>query len=86
MIESSLSCDRDDIQSALDRAASKKERVRVVSHGKEIAAVIPLEDLELLEDLEDRLDVLEALDAIAEAKKSGGILPWKEFKKQFGLS
>ena len=52
--------------------AGNKERVRVVCDGREIAAVIPLEDLELLEELEDRLDVLEALDAIAEAKREGG--------------
>lgn len=85
MIESIETCERDDIQSALDRAASNKERVKVVCGGREIAAVIPLEDLELLEELEDRLDVLEALDAIAEAKREGGIIPWREFKKQIGL-
>jgi PHD/YefM family antitoxin component YafN of YafNO toxin-antitoxin module len=85
MIESSETCARDDIQSALDRAAGNKERVKVVCDGREIAAVIPLEDLELLEELEDRLDVLGALDAIAEAKREGGIVPWQEFKKQLDL-
>ncbi len=85
MIESTQTCARDDIQSALDRAAGNKERVRVVCDGREIAAVIPLEDLELLEELEDRLDVLEALDAIAEAKREGGTIPWQEFKKQLDL-
>lgn len=85
MIESTQTCERDDIQSALDRAAGNKERVKVVCDGREIAAVIPLEDLELLEELEDRLDVLEALDAIAEAERDGGIIPWQEFKKQLGL-
>ncbi len=86
MIESIETCERDDIQSAVDRAANNKERVRVVSGGREIAAVIPVEDLELLEDLEDRLDLLEALEAVAEAKKEGGIIPWREFKKQLDLS
>ncbi len=86
MSESIETCERDDIQSALDRAVSNKERVKVVCEGQEIAAVIPLEDLELLEELEDRLDVLEALDAIAEAKREGGIIPWREFKKQLGIS
>jgi prevent-host-death family protein len=85
MIESTETCARDDIQSALDRAVGNKERVRVVSEGREIAAVIPLEDLELLEELEDRLDVLEALDAIAEAEREGGTIPWQQFKKQLGL-
>ena len=70
---------REDIQSAVDRAASNKERVKVVCGGKEIAAVIPLEEAwSYLEELEDRLDVLEALEAIAEAKQEGGIIPWRE--------
>ena len=86
MIESTETCERDDIQSAVDRAASNKERVKVVCSGKEIAAVIPLEDLELLEELEDRLDLLDALEAIAEAKKEGGIIPWQEFKKQLDIA
>lgn len=86
MIEANETCARDDIQSAVDRAANNKERVRVVCEGREIAAVIPLEDLELLEELEDRLDLLEALDAIAEAKREGGVIPWQEFKDQLGLS
>ncbi len=85
MIESSETCAREDIQSAVDRAAGNKERVKVVCNGKEIAAVIPLEDLELLEELEDRLDLMEALEAIDEAEREGGIIPWREFKKQLGL-
>ena len=85
MIDSTDTCAREDILSALDRAAGNKERVRVVCDGREIAAVVPLEDLELLEELEDRLDVLEALDAIAEAEREGGTIPWQEFKKQLGL-
>ena len=39
MIESTETCEREDIQSAVDRAASNKERVKVVCSGKEIAAV-----------------------------------------------
>ena len=64
--------EREDIPSAVDRAASNKERVKVVCSGKEIAAVVPLEDLELLEEIEDRLDLLEPLESITEAK---GFIP-----------
>jgi len=85
MIESAETCARDDIQAAVDRAAKNKERVRVICEGREIAAVVPLEDLELLEELEDRLDLLEALDAIAEAKQEGGTIPWREFKKKLSV-
>ncbi|MBI4961819.1 MAG: prevent-host-death family protein [Desulfomonile tiedjei] len=77
MNDSSETCARDDIQAAVDLAANNKERVRVVCDGQEIAAVVPLEDLELLEELEDRSDLIEALDAIAEAKREGGTIPWQ---------
>lgn len=49
------------------------ERIAVTSHGKEIAAVVPMEDARLLEKLEDALDVLDALEAIDEAEKEGTI-------------
>jgi len=77
---------RDDISHSVDRAVSRKERVKIVRSGREVAAVIPIEDLELLEELEDRLDLLEALDALEEAKREGGIIPWEQFKAELGLS
>jgi prevent-host-death family protein len=66
----------------IDRAANRKERIRVTRDGKVVAAVIPIEDLELLEELEDRLDLLEALDAIEEAHEKGGIIPWEQFEAE----
>lgn len=39
--------------------------------GKEVAAVVPMEDLQLLEDLEDRIDLVDARAALAETKKKG---------------
>lgn len=40
----------------INRAAYGKERV-VVRRGKDIAAVVPIDDLRLLEKLEDRIDL-----------------------------
>jgi prevent-host-death family protein len=49
------------------------ERITVTYHGKEIAAVVPMEDARLLEKLEEMLDALDALEAIDEAEREGTI-------------
>ncbi len=82
MSANSTSTQNEDYGSSVERAAFGKERVRLTRNGKEVAAVIPLEDLELLEELEDRLDVLEALEAIEEAREKGGIIPWEQFEAE----
>ncbi len=55
----------------INRAAYGKERVVVRRRGKDIAAVVPIDDLRLLEELEDRIDLADARAALAEAKKKG---------------
>lgn len=47
------------------------ERVAVTSHGKEVAAVVPIDDVRLLEWLEQALDALDALESIDEAGREG---------------
>jgi prevent-host-death family protein len=68
----------------LSRAAYGKERIRITRHGKELAAVVPIEDLELLEALEDRIDLEDARAALAETKDQGTI-PWEKIKADLGL-
>ena len=52
------------------RAAKDKERTIVSRNGKDLAAVIPMEDLRLLDRLKkremDRLDIEAAREALAE--------------------
>ncbi|BFU93577.1 MAG: hypothetical protein NTNFB02_02990 [Nitrospira sp.] len=55
----------------INRAAYGKERVVVRRRGKEVAAVVPIDDLRLLEELEDRIDLADARAALAETKKKG---------------
>jgi prevent-host-death family protein len=50
-----------------------KERIVLTRRGKEVAAIIPLEDLQLLETKRDKEDLNEAIDAFKEAKVSGTI-------------
>jgi len=85
MLENSEREGREDCASYIDRAAARKERIRVARDGLDVAAVIPIEDLDLLEHFEDRLDTLEALDAIEEAAEKGGIIPWEQFEAELGL-
>jgi len=47
---------RDSFAAVLDRAALGRERVVVTRHGEPLAAIVPLEDLELLEELERRVE------------------------------
>jgi len=58
-----------------------KDRVVLERRGKPLAALVPVEDLELLEELEDRLD----LEAAKKALKAPGRVPWEKLKKELGL-
>jgi prevent-host-death family protein len=68
----------------INRAAFGKERMILTRRGKEIVAVVPIEDVKLLEALEDKIDLEEAREALAEAKKKGTI-SWEKMKKELGL-
>jgi prevent-host-death family protein len=68
----------------INRAAFGKERVTLTRRGKEIVAVVPIEDVKLLEALEDKVDLEEARAALAEAKKKGTV-SWERIKKELGL-
>ena len=68
----------------INRVTYAKDRVRITRRGKQVAAVVPIEDLELLERLEDEIDIREAQKALADARKHGTI-PWDEVKTDLGL-
>ena len=72
------------VSAVLSRVEYGGERVAVTRHGKPVAAVVPLEDLEILEALEDALDLNGAQKALAEVRKRGSI-PWEQVKKELGL-
>ncbi|MFQ5853574.1 MAG: type II toxin-antitoxin system Phd/YefM family antitoxin [Candidatus Binatia bacterium] len=68
----------------INRAAFGKERMILTRRGKEIVAVVPIEDVKLLEALEDKIDLEEAHAALLEAKKKGTV-SWSKIKKDLGL-
>jgi prevent-host-death family protein len=68
----------------INRAAFGKERVTLTRRGKEIVAVVPIEDMKLLEALEDKIDLEEVREALSEVKKKGTV-SWEKIKKELGI-
>ena len=75
---------RNDFSSTLNRVAYAKDRVILHRRGKDLVAIVPVEDLQFLEELEVRVDLDEARAALKEAAKKGTI-PWEKIKKDLGL-
>jgi len=87
MTRLNLSKAREEFPDVVKRAAYGKERTIVSRRGKDLAAVIPIEDLHLLERLTreevDRIDLEDARAALAEP---GENIPLEQVKKELGLS
>lgn len=64
----------------VNRAEYAGERTIVHRRNRPVAAVVPIEDLELIERYEDELDVR----SIRKARKEKTI-PWEKVKKELGL-
>ncbi len=73
---------RDRLAEALGQVRYARERVVIHSRGKDIACVVPIEDLELLESLEDQ-----GLYVLAEEAKerSTGSVTLDEARAKLGL-
>jgi prevent-host-death family protein len=75
---------REQLSEVINRAAYGKERIVLTRRGKDLVAMVPLDDLRLLEELEEQLD----LAAVKQAWKAQGKKPlrsWTEAKKKLGL-
>jgi prevent-host-death family protein len=71
---------RTEFADILNRAAYAGERVILHRHKKPVAAVVPIEDLEILEQIEDRADLEEVRNRLKEPTIS-----WSKIKKELGL-
>jgi len=78
---------RDEFPELMNRAAYGKERTIVSRRGKDLAAVIPIDDLRLLERLAqeemDRQDLEYARAALKEAKEKGPV-PLRDLMRKLG--
>ena len=72
---------RQQFSDIVNRSAYGKERIILTRRGKDVVAMVPIEDLSLLEDLEDRMDI----EAARKALKEPGSVSWEKVKKELGL-
>ena len=73
---------RSNFADLVNRATYAKERILINRRGKPVAAIVPIEDMELLEKIEDAIDVKLARKALSESEE---IIPWEEVAKELGL-
>jgi prevent-host-death family protein len=76
---------RDRFSEVVNEAAFGAHRVVLTRHGKSIAAVVPVSDLDLLNELERIIDVEEARKALLEAKEGKGSISLMDLKKQLDI-
>ena len=72
----------EDLDDALKRVARTGERIILKRRGRDVAALIPIDELRVLERLEDEAD----LAAARKAKKEKGGVSIEEIKKRIGMS
>jgi len=65
-----------------NRVALRGERLVIERRGKNLFALVSMEDVELLERLEDEADIHLARKAM---KEKGPNIPWEKVKKDLGL-
>ena len=73
---------REQFADIINRVSYRGERVVLERRGKRVAALVPVQDLDLLEVLEDRLDIEAARAALAE---KGPNIPWTRLKAELGI-
>ncbi len=87
MARLNISKAREEFPEIVNRASYAKERTIVSRRGKDLAAVIPIEDLYLLERLareeQDRIDLEDARSALQEAEVKG-TTPLRDLMRELG--
>jgi prevent-host-death family protein len=73
---------REDLASAINKVAFGGERILLQRNGKDVAALISIEDLARLRELEDRADLIDMKKALDEP---GENMPWEDVKKGLGM-
>lgn len=64
---------KEEFSELVNRVSHNKERIILTRRGKEVAAIIPLEDLYLIQESQSKNDFKEAVDALQEARNLGTI-------------
>jgi prevent-host-death family protein len=75
---------RSELTEIVNHVAFGNDRYILTRNGKELAAIISMEDLQVLEEIEDRLD-LETARGVDKDIKKHGTIKWKDAKKELDL-
>jgi prevent-host-death family protein len=75
---------RSGLTQIVNHVAFGHDRYILTRNGKELAAIVSIEDLKVLEEIEDKHD-LEIARHIDEDIKQHGTVKWKDAKKELGL-
>lgn len=75
---------RRDFADNINRVAYGHERITITRHGNDVAAIIPIEDLEFLEELEEQLD-RRAIDEALGEQGDDPYISLDEIKKELDL-
>jgi prevent-host-death family protein len=84
MSERRISEAREAFSTTVNRVAFGGERIVLTRHGRQVAAVVPIADLELLEQLEDAVDLDDARAALADPANRERVA-WDDLKAHLGL-
>lgn len=84
MSERRISEAREAFSTTINRVAFGGERVVLTRHGMRVAAVVPIEDLDLLESLEDARDLDEVRAALSDPANREHI-GWEALKAELQL-
>ncbi len=77
---------RDAFSDTLNRVAYRGERIVLRRRGKDLAAIVPIEDLKLIQRMEDEIDLREAKKALSDMKRKGlRPIPYEQVRKRLGL-
>jgi prevent-host-death family protein len=78
MITVTTSKIRESLSDTINRVVYRGERVQIERHGKPVAAIVSLRDLEAIEQMEDQIDI----KAAKEALKEPGRISLDEYKRK----
>ena len=84
MSERRISEARESFSTTINRVAFGGERVILTRHGRRVAAVVPIADLDLIEAIEDARDLDDVRAAMADPANRERI-GWDELKAELGL-
>ncbi|MBC8323352.1 MAG: type II toxin-antitoxin system Phd/YefM family antitoxin [Candidatus Marinimicrobia bacterium] len=69
---------RKKLADVINSAQYGKDRIVLTRHGKDVAGIISMDDLNLLEELEDRLDLKEAIEILED--ETSEFVDWDNVK------